>query len=111
VESSTLKECGEEKARGALHPKCRSERKKASSLPSLHFFFSMVFLFSFFCHLLEKKKIPRRKHLKRKGINKRAKAGAKSEKVERELEGKLPPFSTFFYYVWFFFFYLRRIRC
>jgi len=36
VESSTLKECGEEKARGALHPKCRSERRNVSSLPSLH---------------------------------------------------------------------------
>jgi hypothetical protein len=37
VESSTLKERGKEKARGALHPKCRSERRKVSSFHSLHF--------------------------------------------------------------------------
>jgi len=35
VESSTLKECEKEKARGVLHPKCRNERKKISSSPSL----------------------------------------------------------------------------
>jgi hypothetical protein len=28
VESSKLKECGVEKARGALHPKCKSERER-----------------------------------------------------------------------------------
>jgi Fe2+ transport system protein B len=28
VKSPTLKECAEEKTRGALHPKCRSERRK-----------------------------------------------------------------------------------
>ncbi len=53
VESSTLNERGEEKAREALHPKCRSERKKVSSFFSLHFCFFYVF-FPFF--LLEKKK-------------------------------------------------------
>ncbi len=48
VESSTLKECGEEKARGVLHPKCRSERRKVSSFPSLHFFLLYGFFFLFF---------------------------------------------------------------
>jgi hypothetical protein len=37
-----------------------------------------------------------KKHLKWKGRSRRAEAGAKNEKVERELEGKLPPFSFFF---------------
>jgi hypothetical protein len=46
LESSTLKECGKQKARGVFHPKCKSEKRKVSSLLSLHFFFSMVF-FSF----------------------------------------------------------------
>jgi hypothetical protein len=32
VESSTLNERGEEKATEALHPKCRSERKKDTRL-------------------------------------------------------------------------------
>ncbi len=50
VESSTLKEREEEKARGALHPKCKSERRKASSPPLLYVFFSFF--------LLEKKKTP-----------------------------------------------------
>jgi hypothetical protein len=40
-----LKECGEEKARGAFHPKCKNERRKGSSLPSLHFFSSLSFFF------------------------------------------------------------------
>jgi hypothetical protein len=43
-----FKECGEEKARGALHPKCRSERRKENSLPSLQFFSSLWFLFLLF---------------------------------------------------------------
>ncbi len=90
MESSTLKESGEEKARGVLHPKCKREKR----LPSLHFFFfSMIFFslwfffFFFFC-------LTRGKHppffmffffflcLKR---------------------GKFPPFSTFFSSLWFFF--------
>jgi hypothetical protein len=59
VESSTLKEHREEKARGALHPKCRSGRTKVSSLLSLHFFFLYgFFVFVFFSFLLlEKKKM------------------------------------------------------
>jgi hypothetical protein len=52
VESSTLKERGEEKARGVLHLKCKSERKKVSYFPSLHLFFSLWF---FFFLMLEKK--------------------------------------------------------
>jgi hypothetical protein len=47
VESSTLKEWGEEKVRGALHPKCRSKRRKVSSLPSLHFLFPLCCIFFF----------------------------------------------------------------
>jgi hypothetical protein len=57
--------------------------------------------------LLEEKKMPRRKCLKRKGINKRPEAKAKIEKAKRKLESKLPPFSTFkkkFYGFSFFFF-------
>jgi len=63
MESLTLKECGEEKARRALHLKCKSKRRKVSSLFSLHFFFfSMVFFFLVFFFfslslLLEKKKM------------------------------------------------------
>jgi len=88
-----LKECGEEKARGTLHPKCKNERKKGSSLPSLHyfFFFMVFFLCYFFFLLLEKKKMPRENV-----TNKKAKAGAKSDKVEREFEGKFLPFSCYF---------------
>jgi hypothetical protein len=54
VESSTLKKCGEEKARKVLHPKCKSEKRKVSSLHPLHFiflcgfFFLCVFFFSFY---------------------------------------------------------------
>jgi hypothetical protein len=63
--------------------------------------------------LLEKKKIPG------KSVgNKRAEVGAKSERAERELEGKLPPFSAFFSFSMvffslfsFLFFYLKRKRC
>jgi hypothetical protein len=57
-----LEEGGEEKARGALHPKCKSERRKVSSLLSLHFFFFYAFFFIcffFFFLLFEKKKMPR----------------------------------------------------
>jgi hypothetical protein len=32
----------EEKVRGALHPKCRSEKRKVSSIPFLPFFFLLV---------------------------------------------------------------------
>jgi len=45
VESSTLKEGGEEKARGALHPKRKSE-KKGKFRPFFAFFFFYVFFFS-----------------------------------------------------------------
>jgi hypothetical protein len=56
VESSTLKECGKEKARGVLHPNCRSERRKVGSFFFLHFFLLCVF---FIYLLLKKKKMPR----------------------------------------------------
>jgi hypothetical protein len=85
VESSTLKKCGKEKARRVLHPKCRSKRKKVSSLPFLHFFFLYGFFslcVSLFFLLLEKRKMSRRKHLKQKGRNKKPKAGAKSERAK-----------------------------
>jgi len=51
VERMWLKECGEEKAKGAFHPKCRSERRTISSFLSLHFFF----LYGFFFFFLEKR--------------------------------------------------------
>ncbi len=42
-----------------------------------------------------------REHLKWKCKSERAKAGAKSERAKRELEGKLPPFCWFFLLVFF----------
>jgi hypothetical protein len=53
--------------------------------------------------MLENKKMPRRKHLKQKGRNRRPKVGAKSERVERKLEGKLLPFFAFFFFSMVFF--------
>jgi hypothetical protein len=75
---------------------------------SAFFFFSMVFFFfvfffSFF--LLEKKKMLRRKHLKWKGKNRRLETKAKNEMAERELETKLPPFSTIFFFSMVFLFF------
>jgi len=138
-----LNECGEEKARGVLHPKCRGNRRnvnsflflvffflmvfkstwnerveargqkqepkmkgqseslKVNSFPSLHFvsflrfFFSLCFL-SFL--LLEKKKMPRESTW-----HGSAKAGAKSERAEWELESKLPPLCAYFFFSMVFF--------
>jgi hypothetical protein len=39
----------------------------------------------------------KRKRLKQKGRNKRPETGAKSERIEEELEGKFLPFSAFFF--------------
>ncbi len=60
VESSTLKECGREKVRITLHPKCRSERRTVTSFPSIHFSFPWFFFFNVFFSflMLEKKKMP-----------------------------------------------------
>ncbi len=89
-----MKECGEEKARGAFHPKYRSERKKLNSVPFLHFFsFSMVFFFLCFFFLLEKKNMKRRRCLKQKGRNKKAEMGAKSERAKRKLKGSILPWA------------------
>jgi len=63
----------------------------------------MVF---FFPLLFEKKKMPRRKHLKQKGRNRRPKARVKSERAEQEFEGKLPPFFAFFFFYMVFFFFV-----
>jgi len=64
VESSTLqqreefKECGDEKARGLLHPKCESGRRKVSTLLSLRLFFdsneenTIIFFFNIFVSYL-----------------------------------------------------------
>ncbi len=104
VESFMLKECGEEKARGALHPKCKSERYRPSLFCIfflLYDFFSLCVFFFFL--LLEKKKMPKRKCLKWKGRNKSPEAGAKSERAEWELEGKLLPFFAFFFLLYDFF--------
>ncbi len=72
-------------------PKLRGQRKslKESSFLSLYFFFSLWFFFSLFS--LEKKKM-----IGESVWNKKVKAGAKSERVKWEFEGKLPPFSWFF---------------
>jgi hypothetical protein len=78
VESSTLKECEKEKAREVLHPKCKNERRKIHSLLFMHFFsYDLIFFL-----LLEKKKMLRRKHLKRKGRNTKIEVGAKSERAK-----------------------------
>jgi len=115
VESSMLKECGKEKARRVLHPKCRSEKRKVSSFPFLHFSsFLSFFLVCVFFFLLENKKMPRKKCLKRNGRNRRPKAKAKSERAEQKLETKFLPFSAFFFSLWFlfsFFFCLKKRRC
>jgi len=43
--------------------------------------------------------------LKQKGISKRAKTRAQSERAKQELKGKLLPFSTFFFFSMVFFFF------
>jgi len=48
--------------------------------------------------------MPRKKCLKQNGRNMRLEARAKSERAERELEGKLLPFSAFFFFSKVFFF-------
>jgi len=65
-----LKECGEEKARGALHPKCR----RSKLLPLSTFYFILFFGFL----LLEKKKDAKEKVLETKGQKQEAKS--KSQK-------------------------------
>jgi hypothetical protein len=52
--------------------------------------------------LFEKKKMPR-ECLKQKGRSARVEVGAKNEKAEQELEGKLPPFSALFFFLYGFF--------
>jgi hypothetical protein len=49
VESSMLKEHGEEKARRALYPKCRSERTKVGSTTFVvkNMYFQLVFVTKF----------------------------------------------------------------
>jgi hypothetical protein len=44
-------------------------------------------------------------HLNRKGKNKRAEVGVKSEKAKQKLEGKLPPFFVFFFFFYGFLFF------
>jgi len=102
VESSMLKECRKEKTRGAFHPKCRNERRKVNSLPSLHFFSFLLVFFSlcvyvFLFSVWEEEDV-RRKHLKRKCKSRRTEVKTKNEKAERKLEGKLRPFSAFFFF-------------
>ncbi len=45
LHNTRLEEGGELNARGILHPKCRSERRKVNSLPSLKLFFFYVIFF------------------------------------------------------------------
>jgi hypothetical protein len=83
LESSTLKECGEEKAIGALHPKCRSERKKVISFPSLHFFFFSFFSLCFpFFSFVSEEEDAKEKALETKEQKQEPKMGAKSERAE-----------------------------
>ncbi len=44
-----------------------------------------------------------RECLKQKGRSARVEVGAKNEKAEQELEGKLPPFSALFFFLYGFF--------
>ncbi len=86
---------------------------KESSFASLHFFSSLWF---FFFSSTWKEEDAMRKLLKQKDRNGKAKAGAKSEKAEWELEGKNLSFSTFLFFSMiffsmFFFSYLKRRRC
>jgi hypothetical protein len=78
----------------------------------------MVFFFFFLFFYFLKKKDAKRKCLKQKGRNKKAKPRTKNEWVEREFEGKLPPFFAFFFFFmvfyplcFFFFLCLRRRKC
>jgi hypothetical protein len=63
-----------------------AKAKEERYVPSILciFFLFMVFFFCVFLSflLLEKKKMPREKHLKRKGKNKRLETGAKSERAK-----------------------------
>ncbi len=83
-----------EMGRQKWKPKVRGQSGslKESSLPSLHFFYSLWFSFLFFFFLLLEKK----KMLGESVWNKKVEVGAKSEKAEWELESKFPPFSWFF---------------
>ncbi len=81
-------------------PKVRGHRRslKESSFPFLHFFFLYVF---FLFLLLEKKNMPRESIW-----NRRVEAGSKSKRAYQELEGKLPPFSTFLFFSMVFVFFV-----
>ncbi len=83
------------------------KQEKKGKLPpfSAFFFFSMIFFslcFSFFYFVWEEEDA-KRKCLKWKGRSKKVEARTKNEKVEWELKGKLPPFSTFFFFSMVFF--------
>ncbi len=101
----------EEKAKGVFHPKCKSERRKVSSMPFLHFFFfSMVFFslcFFFFSSTWEEKDA-RRKRLKQKGKNGKAKAGGQMQEPKVKghsgsLKESLFPSLHFFFFCMVFF--------
>jgi hypothetical protein len=51
VESSTLQGREEEKERGVLHPKSRSDRKKGKLHPFFAFFYGLLLLFFIFLFL------------------------------------------------------------
>jgi hypothetical protein len=58
----------------------------------------MVFIFIFILFLTTwKEEDAMRKHMKRKCKNGKAEGRTKSEKVEQEFKGKLPPFFWFFF--------------
>ncbi len=118
--SLALKECGEEKVRGALHPKYKSERIN-EALSLLCIFFSFLWFYFFVCFfsflLFEKKKM-----LRESAWNERVKA--RGQKQEPKMKGQrrslkvssLPSlhfFSQwiFFLCVFFLFFCLRIRRC
>ncbi len=72
----------------------RAEQELEGKLPP---FFTYFFLFMVFFFFTWKEKDAKRKHLKWKCKNRKAEARAKSERVEWELEGKLPPFFWSFF--------------
>jgi hypothetical protein len=76
--------------------------EKKCKFPTFSAFYFFLYGFFFFC--LRRKKCQGEKRLKQKGRNKRP----KSERVEVEFEGKLPPFSAFFFLLYGFFFWFEK---
>ncbi len=79
----------------------RAEQEFEGKLVPFFAFFSSLWVF-FLCFVLFSSiweaEDAKKKHLKQKGRSGRVKAGAKSERAERELEGKFSPFFAFLFF-------------